>query len=185
MIKNYCKSKDSKDDIFKMQQQEDESLEEYLKIFLYNYKKSKQRLNDNTVRTIFLKGIRDEYIDVLNLMGTRDVSRLTFEEISNLCKKYSRSKVENGKGIRDTRIKKSASRGVTREELGNLLENFKTDILSTLSSLFDTIRTKKKQNVENAILTIFCSRCMKRHPLKECPLNIVSICVFCTKNHQT
>ena len=86
---DYCKSKDSKDDIFKMQQQEDESLEEYLERFLYNYQKSKQRLNGNTVRTIFLKGIQDEYIVVLNLMGIGDVSQLTFEEISILCKKYS------------------------------------------------------------------------------------------------
>ena len=78
-------------------------------------------------------------------MGTGDVSQLTFEEIFNLCKKYSRSKVKNGKGIRDTRINKSASGGVTRVELGNLLENFKTDILSTLSSQLDTIKTKKKQ----------------------------------------
>ena len=84
-----CKSKDSKDDIFKMQEEEkEESLEEYLERFLYNYQKSKQISNVNTVRTIFLKGIQDEYIDVLNLMGTGDVSQLTFEEISNLCKKY-------------------------------------------------------------------------------------------------
>lgn len=86
---DYCKSKDSKDDIFKMQQQEEDNLEEYLERFLYNYQKSKQRLNDNTVRTTFLQGIQDEYIDVLNLMGTGDVSQLTFEDISNLCKKYS------------------------------------------------------------------------------------------------
>ena len=89
---DYCKSKDSKDDIFKMQQQEEESLEEYLERFLYNYQKSKQRLNDNTVTNIFLKGIQHEYIDVLNLMGIGDASQLTFEEISNLCKKYLRSK---------------------------------------------------------------------------------------------
>lgn len=38
---DYCRSKDSKVDIFKMQQQEGESLEEYLERFLYNYKKSK------------------------------------------------------------------------------------------------------------------------------------------------
>ena len=30
---DYCKSKDSRNDIFKMQQQEDERLEDYLKIF--------------------------------------------------------------------------------------------------------------------------------------------------------
>ena len=72
-----------------MKQQEDKILEEYLEIFLYNYQKFKQRLNDNTIRTIFLKGIQEGYIDVLNLMGARDISQLTFEEISNLCKKYS------------------------------------------------------------------------------------------------
>ena len=37
---DHCRSKDSKDDIFKMQQQEDEILEEYLEKFLYNYQKS-------------------------------------------------------------------------------------------------------------------------------------------------
>ena len=94
---DYCRSKDSKDDIFKMQQQEDESLEEYLERFLYNYQKSKQRLNDNIVRTIFLKGIQDEYINVLNLMGTRDVSQLTFEEISNLCKNTHGARLKMGK----------------------------------------------------------------------------------------
>ena len=82
-----------------MRQQEEESIEEYLERFLYNYQKSKQRLNDNTVRTIFLKGIQDEYIDVLNLMGTGDDSQLNFEDISNLCKKYSRRKAKSGKGI--------------------------------------------------------------------------------------
>ena len=127
-----------------MQQQEDESLEEYLERFLYNYQKYKQRLNDNTIRTIFLKGIQDEYIDVLNFMGAWDIFQLTFEEISNLCKKYSRSKAKNGKGIQDTRINKSTLRDVTRVELGNLLENFKIDILSTLSSQLDTIKTRKK-----------------------------------------
>ena len=54
-----------------------------------------------------------------------------------------------------------------------------------MSSQLDTIKTKKKQDEENAILTIFCSRCRKRHPLKECPLNTVSLCGFCTDNHQT
>ena len=70
-------------------------------------------------------------------------------------------------------------------ELGNLLENFKTDILSTLNSQLDTIKAKKKQDEENIILIIFCSTCRKRHPLKECPLNTMSLCGFCTDNHQT
>ena len=110
---DYCKFKDVKNYIFKMHQLEDETLEEYLERVLYNYKKSKKRLNDNIVRTIFLKGIQDEYIDTLNLMGAWNISQLNFEEIINLCRKYSHTKAKYGRGIRDTRVNKSALGGVT------------------------------------------------------------------------
>jgi hypothetical protein len=57
-----------------MKQSEEESLEDCLKRFLYNYqKKKKNSLDIATVSTIFLKGIRDECIEVLNLMSSRDV----------------------------------------------------------------------------------------------------------------
>ena len=180
---DYCRSKDVKNDIFKMQQLEDETLEDYLERFLYNYQKFKQRLNDNTMKTIFLKGIQDEYIDILNLMGSGDISILPFNDIGILCRKYSRSKAKHGKSVRDTRVNKSASGGVTRVELGNLLENFKMDILGTLSSQLDTIKVKRRQEEENLVLSIFCSKCRKKHPLKECPLNTVSICGICVEDH--
>ena len=73
-----------------MQQMEEEALEDYLERFIYNYQKSKQNLNDNTMKTIFLKGIKDEYIDILNLMGSGDISLLPFNNIGILCRKYSR-----------------------------------------------------------------------------------------------
>jgi len=67
---SYCRPRDSKDDVFRMNQQEDESLEEYLEIFLYNLLKSKHRSLDlDIIRIIFLKGIRNEYLDILNVMG--------------------------------------------------------------------------------------------------------------------
>jgi len=77
-LKNYqthCKPKDSEGDFFRMSQQEDESLEEYLEQFLYNVQKSKQLSQDpNTIKTILLKAIRDEYLDILNVMGKTDMS---------------------------------------------------------------------------------------------------------------
>ena len=89
----YCISKDLKDDIFGMNQQEDESLEEYLERFSYNLQKSKYNsLTPEMIRTIFLKGIREEYLDILNVMGKGDISYLPFDEIQYLCQKYSRGK---------------------------------------------------------------------------------------------
>ena len=117
---------------------------------------------------------------MLNLMAVGDVSQKSFEEIVELFQKYSRSKSKAGKGVRAI---KSVGGGVTRTELGNLLENFKIDILGTLSSQIDSMNIKKK--FEDEALTIFCSRCKKRHPLKICPLNFVSLCGLCVEYHET
>jgi hypothetical protein len=126
---DYCRTRDSHNDIFKMQQQAEESLEDFVDRFLYVLQKTKPgTLSDETTRTIFLREILEEYIDVLNLMGSGDISHLPFVDICNLCRKYSRSRAKSGKGIRDTfsRVTKSTTGGVTRVELGNLLEYFKT-----------------------------------------------------------
>jgi hypothetical protein len=149
-----------------MTQHEEENLEDYLEIFLYNLQKSKQSyLNFDTIRTIFLKGVRDDYINVLNLMGAGDISFLLFDQISELCRKYSRGKAKTGKDSRDSlsKVSISASGSVTRVELGNLLENFKIDLLSTLSSQIDTLQVEKKEEKE-PILSIFCSKCRNKHP---------------------
>ena len=139
----YCQVRDSKDYIFIMTQHEYEKLEDYLEIFLYNLQKSKQSsLNSHTIRTLFLKGIRDEYINVLNLMGVGDISFLPFDQISKLCRKYSRGRTKTGKDPRESlsKVSKSSLGSVTRVELGNLLENFKTYLFNTLSSQFDTLK---------------------------------------------
>jgi predicted NBD/HSP70 family sugar kinase len=76
----YCRSKDSRNDIFKMQQQEDETLEDCVERFVYNLQNSRHNvLNTNTIRTVFLKGILEDYTDMLNLMAARDISQKPFE----------------------------------------------------------------------------------------------------------
>jgi len=143
----YCRSKDYKDDIFRINQQEDDTLEEYLEIFSYNLQKSKHRtMSVDLIRTIVIKCIQDEYLDDLNLMGKGDISNLPFEEITDLCQKYSRSRARNGKRTRTSKITKSTTGNITRVELGNLFEDFKIDLLSTLGNQIDTLKTKNIQD---------------------------------------
>jgi hypothetical protein len=66
-----------------------------------------------------------------------------------------------------------------------MLDNFKTDILSSLSSQLDTFQAKKNKEEVNLALVIFCSRCRKKHPLQECPLDSIEVCVICEQNHAT
>ena len=54
----YCKPKDSRHDIFKIQQLEDEILEDYLERFIYTLHRSKYNdLQEDAVHTLLLKGI--------------------------------------------------------------------------------------------------------------------------------
>jgi hypothetical protein len=104
------------------------------------------------MRTILLRGIRDECLEVLNLMGSGDVSQLPYDEVCDLCRKYSRGNSKTGRSSRDatSRFTKSvAGAGVTKDEIGNMFENFKTDILISLSSQLDVLQVKKKESSKN------------------------------------
>jgi hypothetical protein len=134
-----------------------------------------------------LKGVLEEYIDTLNLMAAGDIYQKNFETICELCRTYSRSKGKAAKSLRELlnkNTKTSTSGGVTKVELGNLLENFKINLLGTIGSQLDTLNIKKKKEEENPVLSIFCSKCRKRHPLRECPLDNVSVCAICMENHK-
>ena len=124
-------------------------------------------------------------MDALNLMGAGDISQMTYNDICELCRRYSRGITKSGKSPRDlvSRITKPSG-GVTRTEIGNMLDNFKTDILSSFSSQLDTFQAKKKKEAD-LTLTVFCSRCRKKHPLRECPLDNIEICGICEQNHDT
>ena len=75
----YCKDKDQNEAIFKMTQQEDENLKDYVERFQYNLQRSRQNgLNDDTLKIMLLRDIRDDFIDLLNLMGTWGVSLLKY-----------------------------------------------------------------------------------------------------------
>lgn len=84
-----------------------------------------------------------------------------------------------------TRDNKISGGGITRTEIGNLLEDFKTDILGTLTMQLDIMKAKHKQAEAEQNLVIFCPRCKKKHSHKECSLDTVQICAICTKDHAT
>jgi hypothetical protein len=105
-------------------------------------------------------------------MGGGDVSQLEYDIILELCHKYSRGTSKIGKGPRDilTRTGKTVGGGVTRVEIRNMLEDFKTDILSSLSSQLDTLQMKKKKEETERALAIFFPKCRMKHPWKECSI---------------
>ena len=73
---DYCRVNE---DIFEITQAKEESLEYYMECFQYNLQRSKQRkLGKEILKTLLLKGIYAESLEILNLMGTGDVCQLPY-----------------------------------------------------------------------------------------------------------
>jgi hypothetical protein len=145
---DYCRTREKREDLFKMMQKEDENLEDFVERLQYNLQRSSHpNVSKDILKTILLKGVRDDSLDMLKMLGKGDISKESYDEIVNLCKRCSRGDSRNRLNSRDTtfsRVHKSASGGATRAEIGNLPEYFKTEMLRYFASQMDTLQIKKK-----------------------------------------
>jgi len=134
-----------------------------------------------------IKGMKDQWIETLNIMGKSNICQEDYANIIDLCIRCSRGSTILKPARRDaiTRDNKASGGSVTRAEIGNLLEDFKMDILETLTTKLDIMQAKQKQVEAEQNLVIFCPRCRKKHSHKECPLDIVQTCAICIKEHAT
>ena len=134
----------------------------------------------DVLKIMLLLGIREEFLRMLNLLGKGDISKEYFENIVEICRRYSRGSSRTNKWDkleRDIfdRTQKSSNGGATRAEIGNLLEKFKIEMMSSISLEIDVLREKQKQVVEDLTLGVFCPRCRKTNPLKAFPLDKVEV----------
>jgi len=122
----YCRVKDRKDKLFRIKQDDIEILEDYLDQFLFMQKRVGTNLDLDFVNIIFLRGLLESSLDVLNLMGRGNIFTLDLDEIIELCRNYSRKRTLNQK------IKFHTEAGAV-SELIEELANFKTNILVELN----------------------------------------------------
>jgi hypothetical protein len=52
-----------------------------------------------------LRGITDDCMDLMNLMGRGDISQMGYDDICDLCRRYSRGISKHGKGPRDISVR--------------------------------------------------------------------------------
>ena len=68
--KDYYRTRNLKDEIFNMTAKNNETLEEYVEWFQYNLQRSPYvALSKNVLKVTMIKGMKDEWIETLNLMG--------------------------------------------------------------------------------------------------------------------
>lgn len=90
---DYCRSRELKDEIFQMTARPNETLEEYVECFQYNLQRSPYAslpLPDNVLKTALIRGMKEQWIETLNIMGKGDIYQENFADIINLCIRSSR-----------------------------------------------------------------------------------------------
>jgi len=76
--------------LFIIKQGEEESLEDYLDIFLFIHKRVGTSIEKEFEKTILFRVLTYSSLDVLNVMGKGNISTLALDDIMELCRNYSR-----------------------------------------------------------------------------------------------
>lgn len=81
--KDYFKVRENRYEILRMNQRLDETLEDYVEHFQFNYKISTSwNMDGESLKLFLLEGVREELIESLNiLIVARHVYQLTYEEV--------------------------------------------------------------------------------------------------------
>ena len=100
-----------------------ETLEEYVERFQYNLQQSPYAtlpLLDNILKTTLIKGMKEQWIEKLNIMGKGNIYQENYADIINLCIRCSRGSTRLKPVERDmtTRDNKISGGGITHAEIG-------------------------------------------------------------------
>ena len=125
---DYCRSKDTKEEIFRMTIGSDESLEDYEERFQFSYKRARCTLDPESLKLVLLRGIHEDLLDTLHLLARGDIYQLSYENIKTIFRNHyraARKKVRGSQPIASTSSSNSSIKG----EIGNMLEDFKSEML--------------------------------------------------------
>ena len=70
---DYCRSKDTKEEIFRMTIGSDESLEDYEERFQISYKRDRCTLDPDSLKLVLLRGVPKDLLDTLHLLVGWDI----------------------------------------------------------------------------------------------------------------
>ena len=124
-------------------QNEDEMLEDYLERFMYILQSSKHKFDISTIRTLFLCGITDDSRNNLNRLGQGDIAQKPFDQIYDLCRKFSRNQYRSSKGIQNKKWKIESTDAMIIG-LENKMNNMKIEIMNIFSKEIESLNFQQK-----------------------------------------
>jgi hypothetical protein len=96
--REYCRERNTTDDIFRMTQGSDESLEYFEERFHLIYKRAQNcTLDEDAVKLVLLRGVREDLMETLNLLSNGNIYQLDYDAIKIIFKNHSRSSGNKGR----------------------------------------------------------------------------------------
>jgi hypothetical protein len=87
---DYFRMRERREELFNMSQKEDDTLEYFVERLQYILQRSGHPdVSKDILKTILLKGVRDDFLDMMNILGKGDISKESYEEIVNIFKRCS------------------------------------------------------------------------------------------------
>ena len=82
---DYCKSRDIKEEIFKFVQKEDENMEDCVEFKYILQRSGHSDLDKDILKIILLPALREDSLQLLNIVGKQDISKEDFDTICDYC----------------------------------------------------------------------------------------------------
>ena len=80
--RDYCKYRETKDEFSRMMQGENESLQDYERIFQLSYKWAhNSTMNEEYFKLVLLRGVSKELLETVNLLSNGEIYQLDYDEI--------------------------------------------------------------------------------------------------------
>ena len=110
----------------------DDTLEDYEERFHISYKRARCTLDLEPLKLVLLRGVREHLLDTLNLLGGGNIYQLPYEDIMTVFRNHSWAARKKGRGSQPM-VSPSSSNSSIKGEIGSMLEDFKSDMIQTLS----------------------------------------------------
>lgn len=111
---------------------QDQSLEYYEEGFQLSYKRARCTRDRESLKLVLLRGNREDIMKTLNMMFGGGIYQLPYDDMKTVFKNHSRAARKKGRASHALASSSSSNTSI-KSEIGNMLEEFKSEMFHTLS----------------------------------------------------
>jgi len=141
--KVYCRSKERREETFRMKLKLDELLKDYEDRFQLNDTRANCTLDPKSLKLVLLQGIMEYMLENLNMFSGGYTYQLSYDDIKTMFNNHSRATRKKG-GASQGLVNSFLSTTSIKNEIDNILDDFKSEMFHTFALQMDTMKIKRK-----------------------------------------